>query len=479
MARKGKITMANFKDYLKAKSEKTTQPKEKFEGYWKEDPNLSLAQFRPNAKDKDGNEIYDENLKKVGWDARNGLNKTLKEIFDKDKNIIPQLYTEEGKNDLDRIAEDPEFKNKNTFPARANVTVEYAVYTKDFTGKDSVEHKKGDPIMKKDGTQAINAKAEYSMGKDILSLSLTNKGEITDITARTGVQKDVSATFVKKDDLANSDLDRKLKALAAAIIDGGYVKTFEPKAQAQNYERKGMSPNAKLFAVCEYIKDAVGVTKVKDADGNEKDNYDNATAFVHYNKEENGHPASVSVNYDTGKDTSTSISIGIAHGDFYAKSTELVRNTDGKFVPLAKDDNGKPVSEFVNEPADLAGMPENIGNALKEILGFEQALFKASQEISATMTEKTPDGKPSVFCAYHNGRDTLYIKDSAADKAIEVSLSGKVSEITVTDKDGKKEYNRKDVDASSLTGVYKEAYDKADACIKMKREKEKGQEISD
>lgn len=465
--------MANFKDYLKAKSEKATQPKEKFEGYWKDDPNLSLAQFRPNAK-KDGKEIYDENLKKIGWDARNGLNKTLKEIFDKDKNIIPQVYTEEGKNDLDRIAEDPEFKNKNTFPARANVTVEYAVYTKDFTGKDDVEHKKGDPILKRDGTQAINIKAEYSMGKDILSLSLTNKGEITDLTARTGIQEGVKPTFVKKDDLANSDLDRKLKALAAVIIDGGYVKTFEPKAQAQ-----GMSPNAKLVAVCEYIKDAVGVTKVKDEDGNEKDNYDNATAFVRYNKEENGHSASVSVNYDTGKDTSTSISIGIAHGDFYAKSTELVRNTDGKFVPLTKDDKGKPVSEFINEPADLVGIPENIGNALKEILGFEQALFKASQEISATMTEKDADGKPAVFCVYHNGRDTLYIKDSAVDKAIEVSLSGKVSEITVTDKDGKKEYNRKDVDASSLKGVYKEAYDKADACIKMKREKEKGQEISD
>lgn len=476
MARKGQIIMANFKDFMKSKAEHTSQPKEKFEGYWKDDPNLSLAQFRPNAKDKDGNEIYDENLKKAGWDARNGLNKTLREIFDKDKNIIPQVYTEEGKNDLDRIAEDPEFKNKNTFPARANVTVEYAVYTNDFTGKDGVEHKKGDPIMKKDGTQAINAKAEYSMGKDILSISLTNKGEITDLSARTGVQKGVSPTFVKKDDLANSDLDKKLKALAAAIINGGYVKTFEPKTQSN--ENKGMSPNAKLFAAYEYIKEAVGCTKVKGEDGKEKDNYENATAYVRYNKEENGHPASVSVNYETGADTSTSLTIGIAHGDFYAKSTELVKNTDGKFVPF-KDDEGKNVSEFLNSPADLAGIPADVKGAITEILGFENALFKASQEISASMTEKDADGKPAVFCAYHNGRDTLYVKDSAADKAVEISANGKVSEITVTDKDGKKEYGRKDVDPASLAGVYKEAYDKADACIKMKEEKEKGQEIAD
>ena len=464
MAQKGKIIMAGFKDFMKSQTEKTEKTNEKFEGYWKDNPNLSLATFKP--VDKEGNDL-DKELQKVGWDARNGLNKTLLELFAGNKNIIPQAYTEAGKNDIDRISEDAEFKNKNTFPVRATVTVEYAKYTNDFTGKDGVEHKKGDPIMKKDGTQAINAKAEYSMGKDVLSISLTNKGEITDLTARTGIQKGVSPTFVKKDDLANSDMDKKLKALAAAIIDGGYVKTFEPRTQSnENKDKpKGMSPRAKLFNVYEYMKMQCGYVKGEDG----KDNYDNAIAFVKYNKEEEGHAASVTVNYDVNADVKNSLTIGISHGDFYVKSTELTKNEQDKYVKVAD-------GEFINSPADIADYPAPIKEAVTEFLGFENALYKASKEISATMDEKDPDGKPVVTCVYHNGRDNLYVNDKAADNAIEINADGKVNEIVVTAKGDQKEYSRKEIESSALTGAYKQAYDKADAFIKEKTEKEKGQE---
>lgn len=435
--------MAKWQNAAQSAKSKAETPK--FEGYWKENPNLSLVNF--DVKDAS------EEQKKIGFAARNALNKTLVEMFKKDNDVIPEKVTKEADNreGYKKLDTDEAFRNKNTYPARATLTVAPAVYTNDFTGKDGVDHKKGDPIMKKDGTQALNIKAEWLIDTDALTLTLTEKGDITDVTARTGIAKGQKPTFVKKDDLAQSALSNDLKKLAGAIIDGGYIKTFE-KSERQGGDLKNLA--------FELNQEFAELGKVTNKEGKEvQDVYAKYVEETYQTKDgKDGVRSCVQV--FNHKESDVFVELGVTKsGDLYGKAVNLGLNENGQ----PRQEGQKALEVLLHNKEEVGLVPESFRNNIATVLGLDEPNAELVASINAQFKDNViqqEDGtnKPLVSAVYHNGNDTVTIFNAINRCYVELGNTAEGKAYAIVGNPDEKDANNKTVKtfinkADDLNGV--------------------------
>lgn len=442
--------MATLMEKLNQKNE---QPKEQFEGYWKDNPNPYLAKFDAKSVDANLDEATKKRAISAGYDAARNLNSILKEVID----AIPEnMRKEADPTELD--------KAKDLYPSRAKVTVEPA---KDKDGK---------ALLKKSGEPVLSVKAEIAKGESFLTLAMNEAGtEIRGMAARTLVEQDGKKTAVRADmkDLDNANLDKKIIKLAKAIEEKGLIKEKPAFEKTASDAPKKPSAKATLFKLSEALKEAYGAVKGNDG----KWDYTNCVANVNYNKEEtgeNGHPASVNVFCKQGEVNAASITFGIRNGDFNARVQEMAKGEDGKYQTLGE-------GVFINEPSDIndLSVPDVVKQSVCETLGFDSEMYKAAKALNEryageTMPNEKGEQIPVVRAFYHNANDTVFVKDKgAADgKCIEIDADGGVTEVTVTEKDGKNSYNRQEIsDISGLSDVYKAAVQTVKDAVQAKEEK--------
>jgi hypothetical protein len=229
-----------------------------------------------------------------------------------------------------------------------------------------------------------------------------------------------------------------------------------------------------LFNLSEALRKASGAVKE-----GENWNYDNATAYVSYNKEseKNGvqYPASVSVTCpEEGKakddraegNRFLDISVSMRGHSVNTRYNTLVVGADGKLQPETDK------AAYVKSPSELdeaffAFGAKEIQNVINEAMGFNEPMYELSEQLKQddrfkdTMPSKDGD-VPAVIISYNSGNNTIYVKDKLGkeDNSIEINENGDVTMTTkTTNEKGETAYKTAAVDVSKLEGVYKDAVD--------------------
>lgn len=424
--------------------------------YWRDDPDVILATFDTRSKQNDKGEelneqkaIIDKADKETAsriYEAGKAARITVGKIMDalNEKDLVTEQYKKGIKPaDVMKNASNKEWMADNAFPNRAKITVTPAV------------DKDGNPALKKNGEQMLNVKAEITEDMSILTLQLNEKGtEVRGYSAREILGKGQGVNFFKAEEIADSTLDDNIKAIAAEIAAGDFVK------EAPAYTAPKPKYNDPLRTIANDLREKCekdgGVTTNKYGEKN-----GTPTASVWYQKatftedKKLDKASYVNIGVDNADGSKTTVKLMNMHGNIVAAVNNGTKGEDGKWN---FEDNG-----FVNSLEDAEKLPEAVKSYIvSDVLKLDSEFAKTVAELNAEYAngEKDTEGKPTTAAYYNNLSDTIFIKDAVAGN-IEFGRDEK-GEITINEvtkgEDGKNV--RTAINALDVKSEFQSAVDK-------------------